>query len=386
MKIVCAQSVLRGAEVFSTLGEVVVLPDRKIRREDLLDADALVIRSKTRVDSSLLDGTRVSFVGTATAGFDHLDRTALSRAGILWTAAPGCNATSVAEYVMAALLRLSLREGRPLAGQTLGVIGVGQVGSRVAKKAVALGLRVLLNDPPRGLAEPDSADLRPLAEILPQCDVISLHVPLTDEPPFATRNLAHEGFFEQLRPGAWFFNASRGEVVKEPALWNAITSGRISRMVLDVFDREPEIDPQLVLRADLASPHIAGYSTDGKLKGTLQVYEQACRFFGRERTWNPARDETADPARELRLDPAGRSDPELLDEGIRRAYDIERDDAALRTAAEQGAERLALEFERLRKTYPDRKEFKNYRVRLTTSRPGLEASLRTLGFQILPAG
>ena len=367
-----------------TLGEVLVLPDRKIRREDLLDADALILRSKTRVDARLVSGTSVRFVGTATAGFDHIDGSALNQAGIAWTAAPGCNANSVAEYVAAALLRMSRRHAWPLAGRTLGLIGVGQVGRRVAQKATALGMRVLLNDPPRKLAEPENADLLPLADILPQCDVVSLHVPLSEDPPFATRTMAGIRFFEQLNPGAWFINASRGEVVDEQALRLALDAETVPHAVLDVWNLEPRIDPALVKRADLSTPHIAGYSIDGKLKGTLQVYEEACRFFECPATWNPAKGESLPPPPDLRFNPAGQEDEASLDDIVRLVYDIEQDDAALRSAAGQGADILATEFERLRKTYPNRREFYNIQVRLTGSHRTLETSLCGLGFRVQP--
>jgi erythronate-4-phosphate dehydrogenase len=382
MKTVCAQSVLRGSEAFSTLGEVVVLPDRKIRSADLTDADALVIRSKTRVDSALLGGTAVRFVGTATAGFDHIDPDAVARAGAVWTAAPGCNADSVAEYVAAALLRLSHRTVRPLAGLTLGIVGVGQVGSRVARVANALGMRALLNDPPRRRNEPDNASLVSLDETLAGADIVTLHVPLSEDGPDATRNLAGAAFFDRLKPGAWFFNASRGEVTHEPSLRNALESGRISRVVLDVFDREPEIAPDLVLRADLATPHIAGYSTDGKLKGTLQVYQEACRGFGRPAIWNPAEGDTPAPTPRIEVDPGSERIEVALDRIVSRVYEIESDDAPLRAAAGKGPETLTSEFERLRKTYPDRREFVHTTVRLATPHPALEAALRGLRFRV----
>lgn len=382
MKTVCAQSVLRGPEAFATLGEVVVLPDRKIRRADLLDAEALVIRSKTRVDSALLEGTAIRFVGTATAGFDHIDPDAAGRAGAAWTAAPGCNADSVAEYIAAALLRLSVRTGRPLAGLTLGIVGVGQVGRRVARVARALGMSTLLNDPPRRRNEPDNTSLVPLDETLAGADIVTLHVPLSENGPDATRGLANAAFFGRLKPGAWFFNASRGEVTEEPALRNALESGRVAHVALDVFDREPEIAPDLVLRADLATPHIAGYSTDGKLKGTLQVYQAACRTFGRPETWDPAVGDTPAPAPLVEYAPGPERIEVALDRIVSRVYEIESDDAPLRAAAGLGAEKLAVEFERLRKTYPDRREFPHTEVRLAAPHPALEAALRGLRFRV----
>ncbi|MDZ4199522.1 MAG: 4-phosphoerythronate dehydrogenase [Kiritimatiellia bacterium] len=381
MKTVCAESVLRGREAFSTLGDVTVLPDRKIGRTDLQDAQILAIRSKTRADEALLAGTSVRFVGTATAGFDHMDISALDRLGVAWSAAPGSNADSVAEYVACALLRLSCRTGRPLAGLTLGIIGVGQVGSRVARVASALGMRTLLNDPPRQRKEPENTQLVSLDETLAGSDIVTLHVPLSDDAPDATRNMAHDAFFGKLKEGVWFFNASRGEVVHEPSLWKALESGRIAHIVLDVFNREPEVDPKLALRTDLATPHIAGYSTDGKLNGTVQIYREACRVFGIEPSWDPAVGDTPAPTPRIELDPGTERWEVALDRIVRQVYEIESDDAPLRAAAAKSPAVLASEFERLRKTYPDRREFFHTTVRLAPPHPALDTALRGLRFR-----
>ena len=222
MKIVCASSVLHGEEAFSTLGRTVILPDQEISRSDVMDADALVIRSKTRVTRDLLEGTRVSFVGTATAGVDHMDLEWLEYHDIAWHAAAGCNANSVAEYITAALLCLVQRKRLLLKDLTLGVVGVGHVGSAVAEKARALGMNVLLNDPPRALAENHPPELLPLDRVLDEADVVTLHVPLTDTGPYATRRMGDCRLFERLQPGCIFLNASRGEVVDSDALMVAL--------------------------------------------------------------------------------------------------------------------------------------------------------------------
>ena len=203
MRIVCAASVLGGREAFSTLGETVVLPDRAIDREALRKADALVIRSKTPVTAPLLEGTPVRYVGTATAGFDHIDTAAMASAAVRWYAAAGCNAESVAEYITAALLLLARRTGQPLRGRRIGVIGVGQVGRRVARNARALGMDVLPNDLPRRLAEGNRApELIDLDAVLPRAEIVTLHTPLTDDGPFPTRGMAGEAWLASLPRGA----------------------------------------------------------------------------------------------------------------------------------------------------------------------------------------
>ncbi len=385
VNIVCAESVLAGAEAFSTLGATVVLHDRAIRREHLLDADALVIRSKTRVTRELLEGTPVKFVGTATAGYDHIDAQACAELGVAWTAAPGCNATSVAEWLVAALLVWSARRNRPLAGRSMAVIGVGQVGGRVVRRAQILGLRPLLNDPPRALAEGDSS-FRPLEEVLPAADFVTLHVPLTDDGPYATRGMANCRFFEQMKPGAVFINASRGEVVDEEALSLALDSAQVSDVILDVWQNEPAISPALLDRAMLGTPHIAGYSWDGKLAGTVQVYEACCRFFEVRPTWRSVEVSAGVPPPQIELAADAADLTAALREAVRAVYDIERDDAALRGAGAPPAEPMADRFERLRRHYPVRREFAASTV---TWQGSLEApaarALAALGFQVVTA-
>lgn len=385
MNIVCAESVLAGAEAFSTLGDVEVLPDRVISRDRLMEADALIIRSKTKVDRAMLEGTRVAFVGTATAGFDHICASDCADLGVAWTAAPGCNAPSVAEYVTAALLTLAARKGFDLAGRTMAIVGVGQVGRRVAAKAGALGMRPLQNDPPRALAEGDSI-LRPLDEILPLADIVTLHVPLEDGGPFPTRAMADCRFFEKMKPGALFINASRGEVVDEADFKLVLDAGQVSAAVLDVWDREPAIDKGLMDVTDLVTPHIAGYSWDGKLAGTAQIYREACGFFEVQPVWNSAAVSPGIPAPVVEVDASRRTEEDALRTLVACVYDIERDDRALRGVGAAGGESLAARFERLRKSYPVRREFSAATVRLPGASPDLLRKAAALGFTVQPGG
>ncbi|MCF7838564.1 MAG: 4-phosphoerythronate dehydrogenase, partial [Candidatus Marinimicrobia bacterium] len=286
VKTVCAASVLWGAEAFGRLGPVTVLPDREIGPAQVRDAHLLAIRSKTPVNRALLAGGGLRFVGTATAGYDHLDLAALEQAGTAWTAAAGCNANSVAEYFVCALLCLANRHGWALDRMTLGVIGVGQVGRRVARNAERLGMRVLRNDPPLARATGNACYV-PLAELQAQADILTFHVPLTQDGPDPTYHLGDYRFFERVRPGCVIFNAARGEVVDPGVLLEAQRAGAVSRLVLDVWEPEPDYPLELLAAADLATPHIAGYSFDGKFEGTRLIYEEACRFLEVPADWTP---------------------------------------------------------------------------------------------------
>lgn len=377
MKTVVAETVLFGKEAFETLGDVAVVPDRQIRPEHLKDADALIIRSKTNVTAELLEGSAVRFAGTATAGFEHMDTAALDARGVAWTAAPGCNADSVADYITAALLHLSTRRGIPLEGRTLGIIGAGQVGLRVARRASALGLRVLLNDPPRAARE-GNKQFTELPVLLAESDIVTLHVPLVAEPPWPTLRLADERFFARMKPGAVFINTARGRALDGDALRAALSSGNISQAVLDVWDPEPGIRTDLLAATAIGTPHIAGYSYEGRLNGTVQVYREACRVVSAAPVWHPAPPAPPD----LELDPSGKSDLEVLAEAARAVYDIAADDAALRAAAAAGEARLAASFDRLRSAYRERREFGSTRIVLAKERPALAHRLRTAGFRI----
>jgi erythronate-4-phosphate dehydrogenase len=377
VKIVCAASLTAGREAFSTAGELTVLPERAITAESVRDAGALAIRSKVRVNAALLDGSSVRFVGTATAGTDHMDLDYLQARGIRWCAAPGCNANSVAEYLVAGLLTLATRHRFTLAGRTIAVVGVGHIGRLVCAKARLLGLRVLQNDPPLAEASGDSV-FRPLAEILPQADIVTLHVPLTDDGPHATRGLADASFFAQMKPGALLVSACRGEVVDESALRQALDRGIVRHTLLDVFDHEPAGPLDLMQRADLISPHIAGYSHQGKLNGTAMVYQSLCQFCENAPRWTPPQ---AVGLPDLAADATGRTSESVLAELVRQAYDIEADDRALRAGLDVDPVARGRHFEQLRARYPERHEFAQYRVALTGASAELRRVVAALGFR-----
>jgi erythronate-4-phosphate dehydrogenase len=382
MKIVCATSLTAGEEVFRTVGEVLLVPETEITREVLADADALVIRSKTRVTPELLDGTPVRFVGTATAGTDHMDLAYLSACGVAWMAAAGCNANSVSEYVLAAVLHMVRRRGLLLSDLCLGIVGVGHVGKKVEAKARALGLPVRLNDPPRELQDGDP-NLLPLSTVIAEADILSFHVPLNEDGPFQTRRLVDHRFFEHLKPGCLFINASRGEVVVADALMKAMDQGVVRGAALDVWENEPRVRPEVLEYADLGSPHVAGHSFEGKIDGTLMVYEDLCRFF--EVPSDPSVYRHREPSGGIawtEIDGRGQLDQDILWQAVRAAHDVEIDDAALRATMELPVDEQKAAFNRLRREYRMRREFPCTGLRVRHVSDSLQQQLATLGFRV----
>lgn len=393
MKIICATNMPFAAEAFGMLGETTILEGRGIVAGQVRDADILALRSTTKVNRALLEGSRVRFVGTATIGTDHLDIEYLEQAGIRWCYAPGCNANSVSEYVTSALLCIGQRHGLRLAGRTMGIIGVGNVGSCVARKARALGMKVVLNDPPRERAEagglcPVAEGLEPgpftgLDRVLRESDIVTVHVPLTKTGPDKTLHMADAGFFGQLREGCVFVNAARGGIVKTDALMAAVRSGKVGHVVLDTWEGEPAYRTDLVPVADIATPHIAGHSLEGRVMGTVMVYREACRFLGVEPGWSHESLMPLPLVPEVRVDARGRDEEAVLWEVVARVYDVRMDDRRFRqTAGLPDAER-AKDFDRQRKEYPERREFRYTTVRVANGTARVSQTLRDLGFQVM---
>jgi len=380
VKIIVDENMPLGPQAFSALGEVTVLPGRAIDAQAVRDADALAIRSVTKVTPALLQGSRVRFVGTATIGTDHVDAPGIQKMGVTFASAPGSNANSVSEYITAMLLTLAHRRGEKLQGRTLGVIGCGNVGSRVAAKAEALGMTVLRNDPPLQRQTGSPAYL-PLEKLF-AADFITVHVPLTREGPDATWRLVDAAFLSRMKPTATLINSSRGEVVHGEALAQALDRRVIRAAALDVWENEPGIDFDLVHRVALATPHIAGYSYDGKLNGTDMIYRAACACFGVQPTFDVLAAAPATSLPLLRLHADGREDEDVLREAVKALYDIEADDARLRSGGAKPPEQRGPHFDHLRKTYPIRREFHNTIVLCDDASPRLRAKLKGLGFRV----
>lgn len=391
MKIVAVKNMPFAAEAFGTLGDVTLLEGRAITAADVRDADLLLTRTTTPITRELLEGSRVRFYGTATIGTDHIDAPYLAARGIPWCSAAGCNANSVSEYLTAALLCLGQQHGLTLAGKTIGVIGIGNVGTRVVAKAHALGMRVLASDPPRERngdpsPTPDTRHPTPwvsLSELLAQSDIVTLHTPLTDEGEDATFHLADDAFFKQLKPGGIFINAARGPIVDTDALLRAMDRGSVAHAIMDTWEGEPDFRSDLLERVFIASPHIAGHSYEGKYMGTVLVYREACRFLGVVPTWTP--DAILPPPLVPRLTATPDSAPEAaLWKLVHAVYDIEADDARMRAVPAGGAAERGAYFDAQRKSYPIRREFRFTEVDATRTLPALQRSIDGLGFRLTP--
>lgn len=364
LKIVADQNIPCADEAFGSLGEVTTKQGHQIGTGDVTNADVLLVRSVTPVTPELLHGSLVRFVGSATIGTDHVHQDFLKEENIAFAHAPGSNADSVADYVVAALLVLAKRRQVRLSDRTVGVVGCGNIGGRLARRLSALGLEVLRNDPPRAEMEGRPHEFVSLDEILQTADVLTLHVPLTIEGRHPTRHLIGEKELQHVREGTWLLNTSRGPVIDPGPLRKATEEGRLGGLVLDVWPNEPTPDPALVEAADIATPHIAGYAYDGKVRGTWMLYEALCGHLGVEPTWDPETVLVPDTPDALRCVPP---DPRLpatdaLHRLARQAYEVTEDDARLRSALEAAPEERAEAFRRLRTTYPRRREFQRHSV------------------------
>jgi len=384
VKIVADCNIPFVKECFSSIGEVVAVPGRQIEPKILTDVDILLVRSITKVDSKLLAGSKIRFVGTATIGFEHVDLGYLANKGIAFASAPGSNANSVAEYVVAALLSVARRYKIELEGKSIGIVGVGNVGSRVATKVKALGMEPYLNDPPLQRRTVEAKYL-PI-EALYDCDFITLHTPLTFEGLDKTFHLADERFFERLKPGSIFINTSRGPVVDTQALKKAIKSGKLAAVVLDVWENEPNIDIELLQMVDIATPHIAGYSLDGKVAGMIMIYRAVCEFLGLEPRYEPE-DFLPEPRLpEINIEPDGRKEQDILHDTIQQVYPIDRDDLNTRQIVSAPVEQRGKMFDELRRNYPQRREFQNTKVLLPPDHFRLAEKFEGIGFVVSRLG
>lgn len=388
MKIVIDEKIpfIRGA--FERWTDVIYAPGRNIDASMVSDADALIVRTRTRCNAALLEGSRVRIVASATIGFDHIDTVWLEQNGIKWVNAPGCNSGSVMQYITSLLFFLAKKHSFDPGSMTLGIVGAGNVGSKVARAASAIGMRVLLNDPPRQRREEGTESQLPksnsgvrrggtkfhsLKTLLTDCDIITLHVPLTREGEDKTFHLIDREILSQLDRQKIIINSSRGEVVDNLALREALKSGRLRGAALDVWEGEPAADPQLIDLADIATPHIAGYSVDGKANATISSVRVVADELGLPmHDWAPA--ELPQPAMPL-IDLTGKGGAapvEMVAQAVKHTYPVEEDDLLFRNHREN--------FEYLRDNYRIRREFSSYRVR--TNDPETERILKELGFQI----
>ncbi|MBN2699176.1 MAG: 4-phosphoerythronate dehydrogenase [Bacteroidales bacterium] len=362
---------LKGA--LEPFAEIHYLPGREITSGVVRDADALIIRTRTRCNGELLDGSGVKFIASATIGYDHIDTGYCNSAGIRWTNAPGCNSASVRQYMVSALLYLSNLKNLSLENMTLGVIGVGNVGTKVCGAAQVLGMKVLMNDPPRERLEGKGAFVH-LTELLAHSDIVTLHVPLNRSGADRTLHLVDHLFIDRMKDGAVLINTSRGEVADTESVRQGMLRGKLSDVILDVFENEPLIDAGLPGLLTLATPHVAGYSADGKANGTMMAVQSVSRFFNLGiDDWRP-RDVPAPAQPMLSPGTSGADLYPLLWEIYRQTYDISEDDERLRENPHR--------FDELREQYPLRREPESYTVKLKNGSGEIGHKLRMLGFSV----
>jgi len=360
--------------VLEPYAKITYLPGNQINRKAAMDSDVLLIRTRTRCNAELLEGTNVKYIGTATIGLDHIDTDYCEENNIRWINAPGCNSSSVRQYIAAALLRISSEYGFSLKDKTIGIVGVGNVGSKVQSLAGILGMKVILNDPPRARKEKKKSFVS-LDNILNESDIITLHVPLNMEGRDKTFHLFESKTLGKIKKGTWLINSSRGEVVETEALKNALAEEKLAGAVIDVWEKEPEIDIPLMHAAFLATPHIAGYSADGKANGTSMIVRDLSQFFDLPLSrWFPE-EITAPNEPQLTIDCNGKSEEEIIRKAVFHTYNIVEDDIRLRFDPSR--------FEKERENYPVRREFSSYSINLKRASAEIESKLKELGFKVV---
>jgi len=377
MKIVADENIPCVEQAFASLGDVELLPGRGMRAEQVRDADILLVRSVTRVDEGLLAGSKVRFVGSATIGFDHVDRKYLQGRDIGFSTAPGSNAISASEYVISALVVVAARDDIKLAEKTVGIIGCGNVGSRVLEKLSALGVECLVNDPP--LKAQGGHENYVELDALLQADIITVHVPLVTGGDFPTFHLVDKIFLEKLKPGAVLVNASRGAVVDNSALDDLLDRRDDLSVVLDVWEGEPGISMSLLEKVTLGTSHIAGYSLDGKLRGTEMIYRAACKYFQHPVQWSAANELPAGHSVDAKQFIAG-DVPGNVCKAVLDCYDVRDDDEQLRAVLSVPPQERPVYFDRLRKEYPVRREFQTMKIPGAGIDKTSQAALQGLGF------
>lgn len=367
---------------FGDIGEIRRVSGRTMSAEDVRDADVLLVRSVTRVDRTLLEGSRVRFVGTATIGTDHVDLGWLKESGVQFSAAPGCNANSVAEYVLAVISlyaeRCALDDWSQL---SVGIVGVGNVGSELAEKLARLGFLVKLCDPPRAEREQETADTFVDLDEALTCDVVSFHTPLTRDSEHPTYHMIGEQELSGLTSEQLLINAGRGEVIDSMALQARLDQTNAPLVALDVWEQEPRISPELVGRVWLATPHIGGYSLEGKVQGTEMIYQAMSRFMGL-----PVRKQAGqflpEPALSKVSFTSAADERNAIQIALRACYDPRQDDARLRHAMKASEDERGAAFDRLRRDYPVRRECSSLKVQLKGTSKSLHDSFRAIGFKL----
>lgn len=372
MKVVIDDKIPFLRNVFEPYATVVYKPGKDISQSDLVDAQLLIVRTRTKCNKNLLEGTSVQMVSTATIGTDHMDISWLEQAGITWSNAPGCNSGSVRQYIGSVLAHLIISGINP-AETTIGIVGVGMVGSKVEQLARTLGFKVMLNDPPRARREGD-AQFTDYRTLVSNADIITYHTPLNMSGPDASYHLLSEDLLNLLKPGVVIINSSRGEVTDTKAMLSGLTAGMIGKLVLDVWENEPDISSELHEKVWIGTPHIAGYSVDGKANGSSMTVDAVSHKFGLPLVgWKP--DSLPTPENPvIVISDFGKTSAYAAAEAILRTYNILEDHQRLRQAPS--------DFEKLRGSYPVRREFDSWTVEGNALRPETLEMIENLGFKL----
>lgn len=360
---------LKGA--LDKVAQVNYIQGNEIKREHLVNTDALIIRTRTKCNEILLRNTPVKFIASATIGYDHIDTDYCQNNGIEWTNAPGCNSGSVKQYVASALAEIISRERWLFKDITLGIIGAGNVGTKVENMGKALGIKTLVNDPPRERLE-GKGDFTGIDELISKSDIVTVHVPLINQGIDKTYHLANGNFFGKMKKNAWFINTARGEVTDTPALTQSLISKHIAGDVVDVWENEPDINRDLLAASHIATPHIAGYSADGKANGTAMSVRAISRFFnlGLD-SWSPPHIPSS-KLNQLQINCNNKLPEDIYREISLFAYNINTDSEKLKKSPDT--------FEKQRENYPIRREPENISVKLNSCSNSISSMIKNLNY------
>lgn len=358
MKIIVDENITYGREAFSTLGNVFLIHGREITRGTVIDADALIVRSITEVNKKLLERTNVKFVGTATIGTDHIDVKSLKENNIRFASAAGCNSWAVTEYIFSAIEYIINKHHISLENKSIGVIGIGNIGSKVSNIAKVLGLRVVKNDPPLQ-RQTNNLEYKTLDEAL-SCDIITLHVPLNLYGIDKTHHLINEENISLIKPGTILINTSRGAVVDNSILLKRLKEKNDIYAVLDVWENEPNIANELLALSEIGTAHVAGYSFEGKVNGTIMIYEALCNYLNTKKLWQPKFNDVCDSIIEINEEMNVET---ILNNIFSKTFAVKEDDLLLREGLNLSERQQADHFDKLRKEYRYRRELSNYFVK-----------------------
>jgi erythronate-4-phosphate dehydrogenase len=373
MKIIVDENIPLGKEAFENIGEVELCAGRAIDSSVVKNADALVVRSITKVNKELLENSSIKFVGTATIGTDHIDQNYLAENNIAFASAAGCNSYSVTEYVFSAITYFAEKYNFDISEKSIGVVGYGNIGTKIIKVADALGMTSVINDPP--LERETNQNIFSSLEDALKCDIVTFHVPLNKDGIDKTVHLLNEKNINLIKDGAILINASRGPVISGDILKNKLLKNKNIHTVLDVWETEPNFDSELFKLVEIGTPHIAGYSFEGKVNGTTMIYEALSDFIKSPKTWKPNLDKVEDNVVVIEDNETTLS---VLKKLFNKSYNVIDDDTKMRKCVDFTEEKRAEFFDLLRKNYRKRRELNNFEVIMSFENDKLRNLLNVL--------